>query len=161
MNDLERDLREVLHEDARRVRTPASAPEGLRRSVRRRQLVFGGAVALAGIAIVAGIVAGATMLRPVRSSQPGGEGPTTTGTINGITITYPQKWSLIDPDEAGLNGSSMMAEIPLPRIVLALAPTDPGETFGCPGRAGGAASFLMTVQEEPLALDGPSSPSGR
>jgi hypothetical protein len=157
VNDLERDLREVLHEDARRVPTPASAPEGLRRSVRRRQVVFGGAVALAGLAIVAGIVAGATMLLPVRSSQPGGEGPTTTGTLNGITITYPQAWSLVDPDEAGLNGSPQMAEVPLPRIMLALAPTDPGKTFGCPGRAGGAASFLMTVQEEPLALDGPSS----
>ena len=50
-----------------------------------------------------------------------------------------------------------MAEVTLPRIMLALAPTDPGEMFGCPGRAGDDATFLMTVQEEPLALDGPSS----
>ena len=157
MNDLEHDLREVLDEDARRVPTPISAPEGLRRSVRRRQAVVGGVVGLSALAVVAGIVAGATTLLPVGSSQPAGEGPTTTGTLNGITITYPQAWSLIDPDEAGLNGSSMMAEVPLPRIVLALAPTDAGETFGCPGQAGGAATFLMTVQEEPLALDGPSS----
>jgi hypothetical protein len=41
VNDLERDLRNVLDEDARRVPTPTSAPEGLRRSVRRRQAVFG------------------------------------------------------------------------------------------------------------------------
>jgi len=157
VNDLERDLRDVLDEDARRVPTPISAPEGLRRSVRRRQAVVGGVVGLSALAVVAGIVAGATTLLPVGSSQPAGEGPTTTGTLNGITITYPQAWSLIDPDEAGLNGSSMMAEVPLPRIVLALAPTDAGETFGCPGQAGGAATFLMTVQEEPLALDGPSS----
>jgi hypothetical protein len=157
VNDLERDLREVLDEDARRAPTPISAPEGLRRSVRRRQALFAGVVGLSALAIVAGIVAGATMLLPVRSSQPGGEGPTTTNTLNGITITYPQAWSLIDPDEAGLNGSSMMAEVQLPRIMLALAPTDPGKTFGCPGQAGGAATFLMTVQEEPLALDGPSS----
>jgi hypothetical protein len=157
VNDLEHDLREVLDEDARRVPTPVSAPEGLRRSVRRRQAVFGGVVGLSALAVVAGIVAGATTLLPVRSSELGGEGSTTTGTLNGITITYPQAWSLIDPDEAGLNGSSMMAEVPLPRIVLALAPTDPGETFGCPGKAGGAATFLMTVQEEPVALDGPSS----
>jgi len=157
VNDLEHDLREVLDEDARRVPTPISAPEGLRRSVRRRQAVVGGVVGLSALAVVAGIVAGAMTLLPVGSSQPAGEGPTTTGTLNGITITYPQAWSLIDPDEAGLNGSSMMAEVPLPRIVLALAPTDAGETFGCPGQAGGAATFLMTVQEEPLALDGPSS----
>ena len=157
MNDLEHDLREVLDEDARRVPTPISAPKGLRRSVRRRQAVVGGVVGLSALAVVAGIVAGATTLLPVGSSQPAGEGPTTTGTLNGITITYPQAWSLIDPDEAGLNGSSMMAEVPLPRIVLALAPTDAGETFGCPGQAGGAATFVMTVQEEPLALDGASS----
>ena len=59
MNDLERDLRDVLGEDARRVPTPTSAPEGLRRSVRRRQAVFGGVVGLSAIAIVAGVVAGA------------------------------------------------------------------------------------------------------
>jgi hypothetical protein len=157
VNDLERDLREVLHEDARHVTTPISAPEGLRRSVRRRQAVFGGLVGLSALAIVAGVVAGTSILLPARSNRPAGVGPVTTGTLNGITITYPQAWSLIDPDKAGLNGSASMAEVPLPRIMLALAPTDPGETFGCPGQAGDAATFLMTVQEEPLALDGPSS----
>ncbi|HEY2965598.1 MAG TPA: hypothetical protein VGJ99_04855 [Actinomycetota bacterium] len=158
MNDLERDLREVLDEDARRAATPVSAPKGLRRSVRRRQAVFVGLMGLACAAVVAGIVAGATTLLSLQSGpNPAAQGPTTTGTLNGITITYPQAWSLIDPDEAGLNGSSMMAEVQLPRIILALAPTDPGKTFGCPGLAGGAATFLMTVQEEPLALDGPSS----
>ena len=157
MNDLERDLREVLDEDARSVPTAISAPEGLRRSVRRRQAVFGGLIALSALAIVAGVVVGTSMLLPARSNRPAGVGPATTGTLNGITITYPQAWSLIDPDKAGLNGSASMAEVPLPRIMLALAPTDPGETFGCPGRAGDAATFLMTVQEEPLALNGPSS----
>ena len=52
MNDLERDLQEVLHEDARRVPTPTSAPEGLRRSVRRRQAMFGSVVGLSALAIV-------------------------------------------------------------------------------------------------------------
>ena len=96
------------------------------------------------------------MLLPVRSSQPAGEGPTTTGTLNGITITYPQAWHLIDPDKAGLNGSPTMAESPLPRIVLALAPTEaPGDLrVPRPGRWR-AATFLMTVQEEPPTLDGP------
>ena len=158
MNDLERDLRGVLDEDARRVPTPASAPEGLRRSARRRQALFGGAVALTGLALVAGIVVGATTLLSMESGpEPAALGPPTTGTLNGITITYPQSWHLIDPDTAGLNGSPMMGESPLPRIILALAPTDPGATFGCPGMAGGAATFVMTVQEEPLALDGASS----
>ncbi len=124
MNDLERDLREMLHEDARHVATPASAPEGLRRSARRRQVVFVGLVGLAGAAVVAGIVAGATTLLPLqRGPEPAVPGTTTTGTLNGITITYPQSWHLIDPDKAGLNGSPQMSESPIPRIVLALAST--------------------------------------
>ncbi|HET7929149.1 MAG TPA: hypothetical protein VFM40_06300 [Actinomycetota bacterium] len=158
MNDLEHDLREVLHEDARRVPAPGVAPEGLSRSVRRRQAVFVGLVGLAGAAVIAGIVAGATSLLSLQTGpEPAAQGPTTTGTLNGITITYPEGWSLIDPDTVGLNGSPTMGESPLPRIVLALAPTDPGATFGCPGMAGGAANFLMTVQEEPLEPDGASS----
>ncbi len=162
MNDLERDLRDVLDEDARRVATPASAPEGLRRSAHRRQAVFVGLVGLAGAAVVAGIIAGATSLLSLQSGpEPAGQGPTTTGTLNGITISYPESWHLIDPDTAGLNGSPTMGESPLPRIVLALTPTEAPETFGCPGRAGDgdgeADPLLMTVQEEPLALSGPAS----
>jgi hypothetical protein len=148
VNDLERDLRDVLDEEARRVPTPTSAPDGLRRSARRRQVVFGGAVALAGLAVVAGIVAGATSLVSVQSGpEPAAQDPTTTGTMNGITITYPQAWQLIDPDSAALNGSPTMGESPLPRIVLALAPTQAPETFACPGQAaeGDAAPLLMTV----------------
>jgi len=155
VNDLERDLREALNQDARRVPTPNSAPDGLRRSVRRRQAVFGGLVGLSALAIAAGIVVGATTLLPARSGRPAGEGAMTTGTLNGITITYPTAWHLIDPDEAGLNGPGPST---LPRIVLALAPQPQGDAFGCPGMAGGEQpTFLMTVQEEPLAHSGTGS----
>jgi hypothetical protein len=155
VNDLERDLQAVLQDDARRVPTPNSAPEGLRRSVRRRQAVFGSLVGLSALAIVAGIVAGASMLLPVSGSQPVGEGPTTTGNLNGIMITYPTVWNLIDPDEAGLNGPGPST---LPRIVLALSPQPQGDAFGCPGMAvGEQPTFLMTVQEEPLAPSGAGS----
>jgi hypothetical protein len=155
VNDLERDLRAVFHDDALRVPTPATAPEGLRRSARRRQAVFAGAIGLAGLAVVAGIVMGATSLVSTQSGpEPAVQGPKTTGTMNGITITYPETWHLIDPDTAGLNGSPTMGESPLPRIVLALAPSERTETFGCPGRANpdDASPLLMTVQEEPPTL---------
>ena len=146
MNDLERDLQEVLHEDARRVPTPTSAPEGLRRSVRRRQAVFGSVVGLSALAIVAGIVAGASMLLPFESARPAGGGPMTTGTLNGITITHPAAWYLIDPDEAGLNwprsrprflGSSSRCH----RSARATRSAVPGMADGEPP------TFLMTVQE--------------
>jgi hypothetical protein len=155
VNDLERDLQQVLHEDARRVPTPTSAPEGLRRSVRRRQAVFGSVVGLSALAIVAAVVSGASMLLPFKSAQPAGEGQMTTGSLNGITITHPAAWSLIDPDEAGLNGSGPST---LPRIVLALSPQAQVDVFGCPGMADGEQpAFLMTVQEEPLAPSGTGS----
>jgi hypothetical protein len=158
VNDLERDLREVLHEDARSVPTPISAPEGLRRSVRRRQAVFGGLVGLSALAIVAAVVTGPTMLLPPKSNRPAGVGPMKTGTLSGVKITYPAGWHLIDPDEAGLNGPGPST---LPRIVLALAPTDPDDAFGCPGMLEGVSpNLLMTVQEEPLALSGPAAAAG-
>jgi hypothetical protein len=158
VNDLERELREVLDEDARRVPTPSSAPERLARSVRRRQSVFVGLVGLAAAAVIAGIVAGATTLLSLESGpKPAALGPTTNGTLNGITITYPEGWHLIDPDEAGLNGPDPTT-VDLPRLTLALSPTDPGKVFGCPGLAEGPTpTFLMTVQEEPLALAGSGS----
>jgi hypothetical protein len=158
VNDLERDLQQVLHEDARRVPTPTSAPEGLRRSVRRRQAVFGSVVGLSALAIVAGIVAGATLLPIESEPRPGVEGDELkTDTLNGIMITYPTAWDLIDPAEAGLNGPDPKT-VELPRLILALAPTDPARAFGCPGMVEGAApDMLMTVQEEPLALDGPAA----
>jgi hypothetical protein len=157
VNDLERDLREVLHDDALRVSTSGTAPEGLSRSAHRRQAVFVGLVGLAGAVVVAGIVIGATTLLSTQSGpKPAALGPKTTGTLNGVTITYPSSWKLIDPDTAGLNGSPMMGESPLPRVVLALAPTEATETFGCPGQVGGdaASTSLMTIQEEPLAVGG-------
>jgi hypothetical protein len=153
VNDLERDLQEVLHEDARRVPTPTSAPEGLRRSVRRRQAVFGSVVGLSALAIVVGIVSGATLLLPTGRSVPAVE-PVTSGRLNGITITYPGSWVLIDPDEAGLNGPDPTT-VELPRLVLALSPQPPSDLLACPGMVEGEPpTFLMTVQEQPLALAG-------
>ena len=115
-----------------------------------------GVIGLSTIAIVAGIVAGASILIPTQDTrQPIGEGPRTTGSLNGITITYPAAWDLVDPDEAGLNGSGPST---LPRIVLALSPSPATDAIGCPGAIDGAATpFLITIQEEPLALDGPSA----
>ena len=157
MNDLERDLRDVLDEDARRVPTPTSAPEGLRRSVRRQQAVFGSVVGLSALAIVAGIAAGATLLLPFESEpQPGVEGgELRTGTLNGIMITYPTAWYLIDPDAAGLNGPDPTT---LPRVVLALSPQPASPAIACPGLTDGEPpTFLMTIQEAPLAADARSA----
>ena len=154
MNDLERDLRNVLDEDARRVPTPTSAPEGLRRSVRRRQAVFGSVVGLSALAIVAAIVSAAALILPLGPDGVPADQPTTTGSLNGISITHPESWFLIDPDLAGLNSSSEKSQ-DLPRLVLALSPQPPSDLLACPGMVEGEPpTFLMTVQEQPLALAG-------
>jgi hypothetical protein len=149
VNDLERDLRELFHEDARLVPAPVSAPKGLRRSARRRQAVFAGLLGVAGLAIAAGVVAGASLLLPLE------EGPApaaeTTGTANGITITYPVDWALLDHDPGTPSGTTA----DLPRLVLVLSPTSSVEAIGCPGQVeGDAPTLLMTVQELPPTLDG-------
>jgi hypothetical protein len=150
VNDLERDLRELFHEDARRVPALASAPEGLRRSARRRQAVFAGMLGLAGLAIVAGVVAGASLVLPLQEG-PAPAAETTTETTNGITITYPENWVLLDEDPGAPSGTTP----DLPRLVLVLSPSTSAEAIGCPGRVeADEPVFLMTVEERPLALDG-------
>jgi len=154
VNDLERDLQEVLHEDARRVPTPTSAPEGLRRSVRRRQAVFGTVVGLSAAAVVAAVVSAAALFLPLGPDGVPADQPTTTGSLNGISITHPVPWFLIDPDLAGLNSSSEKSQ-GLPRLVLALSPQSSSDLLACPGMVEGEPpTFLMTVQEQPLALAG-------
>lgn len=109
--------------------------------------------AIAGtVAVVAFSIAG------LRASVPSGpnvpaDRPVATTTVNGITISHPEEWFVVDPDEIGLNGPEATTD--LPRLVLALAPTRPEEALACPGLAGGTRpTFLMTVQERPLALTG-------
>jgi hypothetical protein len=149
VNDLERDLRELFQDDARRVPAPAAAPEGLRRSARRRQAVFGGLAGFAGLAIVAGVVAGAALVLPVEEG-PAPAAETTTETANGITITYPSEWLLLD----GAPGEPSE----LPRLVLVLSPTGTPEAIGCPGQAeDDELTLLMTVEELPLTVDGPAA----
>jgi hypothetical protein len=157
VNDLERDLRDLLRDDAHRVPAPTEAPRGLRRAARWRQTGFVAFVCGSALALVAAIVAGASPVLPVDEEQVPADQPTTVRTLNGISITIPEGWVLVDPDEAGLNGPDPTT-VQLPRSILALAPSDPGDAWGCPGQAPGEVpTFLLTVQEEPLALDGPSS----
>jgi hypothetical protein len=155
MNDLEHDLRDLLEtKSGEGTVSPTPAPQVLKRA-RRRQV---GVVLTATIGVVAvaalGVVAfGALTARD--AGVPSGQ-PTTTQTLNGITITFPEPWHLIDPDEAGLNGSEPTQD--LPRLVLALSPQAPSKLLACPGMVEGEPpTFLVTVQEAPLALAGPAS----
>jgi hypothetical protein len=154
VNDLERDLRDLLRDDAHNVPAPARAPEGLRRDARRRQFGFAALAGLGGAAVVAAIVSAAALILPLGPDGAPADQPTTTGSLNGISITHPEPWFLIDPDLAGLNSSSEKSQ-DLPRLVLALSPQPPSDLLACPGMVEGEPpTFLMTVQEQPLALAG-------
>jgi hypothetical protein len=153
MNDLERDLRDLLEDEARLAPPAHDARVAIRRT-RRRQIATVAAATLGVAALLVGGVAGLRWIGDPDRTVPAGE--TATTMMNGISITAPEAWHVIDPDEAGLNGAGTAPD--LPRLVLAMAPTDPGDAFGCPGLAKGAApTFLMTVQEQPLALAGRAS----
>jgi hypothetical protein len=96
MNDLERELRDVLEERSRDARAgQASAPKVLRRA-RRRQA----ATALATVATVTAVVAGSVAaLSAIRKQEPvvtdSGLHKMRTASINDATISSPADWYLL------------------------------------------------------------------
>jgi hypothetical protein len=151
MNDLERELRTALDREAGEAPAPHDAAAAIRRTRLRQVAMIGGSVIAAGALIAIAVVGFGSL-----NDKPGEVVPaSTTETMNGITITFPERWTLIDPDAAGLNGPSPTPDVP--RLVLALAPFDPGDLFACPGMAETPHTFLMTIQEQPRALSGESA----
>jgi hypothetical protein len=150
MNDLERDLRELLQRKADEGWAQPEAPVRMLRRVRRRQattaVMAGVAAALVGLASFAGVRA---VLDPDGGDQPAA--PTTTRTLNGITIEYPEGWFLVDPRTlVGVEGSK--------ELLLSLANHEPtAEALGCPGLDEGARTnrVMLTVQGYPseVAVD--------
>jgi hypothetical protein len=149
MNDLERELRNALDREAGDAPAPHETGAAVRRTRRHQVGMISGSV-IAAVALIAIAVVGFGALNDEsREVVPA----STTEEMNGITIRFPDRWTLIDPDAAGFNGPSPTPEVP--RLVLALAPFDPGELFGCPGMAEDVPhTFLMTIQQMPLALSG-------
>jgi hypothetical protein len=149
MNDLERELRSALDREAGDAPSPHDAHASVRRA-RRRQI---GTVAMSGLGVAAAVLVAVVGVRALGDRSEEAIPASTTDTMNGITITFPDDWALIDPDTAGLNGPDPTPDVP--RLILALAPFDPGELFACPGMSEeGAHTFLMTIQQQPLAISG-------
>lgn len=157
MNDLRDDLLEMFRRREGDVRSPASAPEELIARARRREWLSAGVGVLAALVVVLGSIAGLRSLGSSDGSQLGDAGRTTTKTISGITITYPERWFAVDPVAIGIEPND--APRTLPTLVLALTRDDPHiqGILGCPRMASLAGQVLMTVQETPLALSGEAS----
>jgi hypothetical protein len=102
MNDLENDLRQVFERRAGDMGTSTEAPKQVLRRGRRRQVAtaLGGAVAAIGaVAVVIGV--GAALLRNPTNQVPASPVGTApygerTATIQGVTVTAPAGWTLID-----------------------------------------------------------------
>jgi hypothetical protein len=148
MNDLERDLRELLQRKADEGWAEPEAPVRVLRRVRRRQAataaVGGLAAALVGLASFAGVRA---VLDPDGGDTP--SAPTATRTLNGITIEYPEGWFLVDPRT--VIGDAAQG------ILLALSNRElTPEAMGCPGEAEGSATdqVMLTVSRAPSGVPG-------
>jgi hypothetical protein len=151
MTDLEDRIRKVLDDEARSA-PPPREPEPAIGRARRRQVwsVAGGA--LGALAMIAVAVLAVRAVGPGSGTPAADPASTVTTTINGVSITHPDGWFVFDPDELELNGPANPGRPGLPRLVLAVSPTDQGELFGCPGMVEGTPpAFLMTIQEEPAA----------
>jgi hypothetical protein len=154
MNDLERELRSALDREAGDAPAPHDAGAAVSRTRRRQVGMIAGSVIVAAASIAIAVVGFGAL-----NDESGEVVPASaTEEMNGITITFPDGWALIDPDVAGLNGpdpGNPDATPDVPRLVLALLPFDPGELLACPGMAESVPhTFLMTIQEKPLALSG-------
>jgi hypothetical protein len=98
MNDLERDLKELFRDQAASIDAPTLAPEPvLRRSRHRRVRTVVTSIAATAVVLVTAVVALGTV-RDRTDTVPAT--PTTyperTATIDGITVTAPAGWTLID-----------------------------------------------------------------
>lgn len=154
MNDLEQELRTLLDEKASHAGAPMSDARLLRRA-RRRQV----GTALAGLALltiaVMGIVVGLRTLASDRKT-PAEPSALVDTTVNGITITHPKGWSVVDPVQAGIAPETET----LTRLVLLMTNAEDAtaEAISCPGLAGDANDGVgMTIQERPVALAGEGS----
>lgn len=152
MSDLEQDIRDLLTEEVRSAPPPHEPDRAVRRTRRRQVLTVAGSV-LGVLALGAASIAGVRAVLTTGNGTPA-DAPTTTTTVNGISMLHPEDWYVVDPDEAGLNAPAADPTADLPRLVLAVAPFDPGELFACPGMAETPHTFLMTIEEQPLALAG-------
>jgi hypothetical protein len=159
MNETEdrriQELREIFRRREGDVAAGGPPPPFVRRRARRRQIGTVAVAAMVSVALVAGSVVGLRALGVTDEAQPAGPGPTTTTTVSGITITYPEAWFAADPGAVGVEPAD--GERTLPSLVLSLTRDDPTieGVLGCPAMAAvPPGQLLMTVQETPLALSG-------
>jgi hypothetical protein len=153
MNDLERNLRTLLDDKASAAGVPEPDVRLLRRA-RRRQMgtVLAGALGVA--AMLGGVVLVIWAFGPSRGGTPADPlEPRVETTVNGVTVSHPESWKVVDPVEAGITPETETTT----RLILLMSNAEEitPEAISCPGLSGDAGGGLvMTIQEVPLALAG-------
>lgn len=144
MNDLETRLRDLLAEDARHAPDAPEAVGPVRRARRHQALTVSAAITT----VVALAGAGFLVLRSLEQDTV----PTSTveRAVNGITMSIPPEWYLVDPVDIGSEPSGE-----LPRLIALLSDVPPDRVVRCPAEM--PSSVLLTIQQHPLALDGPTA----
>ena len=144
MTDLDREVRGLLRERASREEVPQELPAEVRRRVRARQSgVVGGVVALV-LVIALPILAAPGWLQG--DMEPRGESTDpVTSTVYGVSITYPDDWTLLQlNDQLEMGGTETSS-------LLQLSNFDPldGRTWVCPLPGGSMpeGGVILFVQE--------------
>jgi hypothetical protein len=149
VTDLDREVRGLLSERAGREEVPQELPPRVRRRVRARQSgVVGGVVALI-IVIALPIVAAPGWLERKDEKRGGEATAPVTSTVYGVTITYPDDWTLLQlSDQLRIEGTETSS-------LLQLSNFDPLDDNGwlCPlpsGRIpdGGVILFVQEIPTE-------------
>ena len=135
MNDIEQELRELLHDRSSEASTPPLAPRQVLKRGRRRQV---GTVLIGGVTAILVIVASVAGLRSVLPGHPvvaaaQNDLPERTATIQDFTVTAPAGWTLIDWWQAARAIAFSTTSSPQPTAavmilnpVLEVANIDPG-----------------------------------
>ncbi len=141
----------------RRRRTRRRRPFG---ATRRRQAAIVAGTLLGVIALAAVVGPGRPHGGTVRARHAGEDADRHVDDERHLDHASGGAGTLIDPDEAGPERPDRPTRTRCPASSSRVSPTDPGELFGCPGLATGTPPrFLMTVQEDPLALSGEAAGS--
>jgi hypothetical protein len=151
---LDEELRDLLQRKADEPWPPPELSPRVLHRARRRQTLTAALAGATAVLVGAGSFLGA---RAILTGRESGLANTNrvTETVNGITITYPEAWFLVDPVEAGIEPPTLGND--LPRLVFFLSTYDPVRTeASCPGLTAEAPSeqLVMTIQELPLDLGG-------
>lgn len=167
MNELETRIRQVLEEDAARAPRVAQTPARLRTRVRRRQVFTSLTATMTVLAVFAGTFAGLRLLSPAPPSQVPADTHTRpvyerTATIEGLTVTSPSDWYLVDewPRARVILGEGSPTPPVLP--ILQISSFDPaldhplcGDGGAVPAGETAMAMGLMLSDTQGSATDGP------